>query len=126
MQELSSRPCIEGFKPDRSRRNADMAYEVLIKDQSVFDAKSVLQNPLPARLKEMKINYDRDGGFYHVLRVKLSEQSNQYIDYSILIGAIQDKSVATQLRRQSSGQLPQEPILFSQISSSLTGIGRLV
>ena len=68
-----------------------MAYEVLIKDQSVFDAKSVLENPLPARLKETTINYDRDGGFYHLRRVKLAEDSSQYIDYSILIGSIQDK-----------------------------------
>ena len=50
INEFACQPSIEHFKPDRSRTNAHLAYNVLIKNQSVLDAKSVVENPLSTKL----------------------------------------------------------------------------
>ena len=78
----------------------------------------------------MQIDYNRSGGFYIIKRVKLSEDSNQYIDYSILIESIQDKAMGSLLKRlctsQSSTSSCTFPILFPSLAPCLNGLGRIV
>ena len=70
---------------------------MVIKNQSVMPAVNDVTNPLSMAYSHFKIDYN-SGGFFHLKHVRLSAESDQFVDYKILIDTISDTSIVPLLK----------------------------